>query len=1371
MTQTRSSNPARWQRHALAWAATLAFSPAAQAVDIFTGNVPVFVGSWFNGSFTEVVEFPSAITWTEWCSARVDATCSNHRYWNLAGNWNTFALPGATSSARVLAGDTVRIGAFNSIFQGPLTGQAVAGTLNAAGRVELFGTLRVGNATFADLHIVSAIAGTLETTGLSTISLLSSGAGIFQGVGGTTQVQAFTPSPVRGRFEPWVRGGHTLEFSGSSLSAGLAVSLEPGARFVNRGTLAMAGGFIGLQGMATFTQLPTVVNQGTLQGGGTISDVRFDNNGLVQVGSGQDMAMGNWGVHSGHFIGQPGSTMRFAGIGSAGHTFAAGSQVGSGGAVNFGSGNHRVQGDFSAASASLHTTATLTFEGARPQIGSFHLSGGGTVALRTADGAAIGELAIDSNFSRFDVASVAPLDLQRLRLLFGSFNVQAPVTLSSSVEWSSGWFVGDQPVTSTANWRLLAGDRGFRGNVISSGNLSWEAGRFTEWSGHFINQTGAQFDILGDFSSAGGAGGKLLNAGTVSKLAGAGRSGLAMGFDTVGGSVRSLSGTLALTGGGTHTRATFAASPGAAIELAGGTTFGRQITVSGRLNLTGGDFTLLRGTAYSHAAGNRFDVANVNINPLAQLTVADAFRATGNVNINPLAQLTVAGAFSATGNVNNLGSFTPASHVNIGGDFNQQGSFALNPGKDLIVGGTFTSPRPLTVSNATLTAQTLVNDSTLRVEGSSSFNASSLSNNGTLVLGPATGFPGVSAWIGGGVNSGILHVDGPQVSVRAYDLQNTGLIVNEGVWYAGGSFTQHAGGRFDNAGSLTLNGTTTLLNTALVANSGTLTLEDGGFGDSVLAIHVGAQVSGSGRFVQQAGLTHVNGLLQATSGIDILGGVLKGTGRVVGPLLVGPDALWRPGNSPGTMTLLGSATLQGGLEIDVASSAVHDRLVVSGSFFADHTSLIDVVFDPGYRPQDPDIDRISWLSAAGGATIWGGVRFTGLPTNWSATLAPDGQVHLSYDLAQQIATRGSHAVAAGDVHFNALSREVGLYPLLDRLDNASFFRNRAGASAHAALLNNDAGATLLNHGDLSAGTLNNAGQLSNRSGGTLGAESLNNSGVLVNQGHLDTRDLVNEAGAVLEQRGTMRVVDRVTNRGQMVVAGPLTGVLFFHNIGDLHIEAGGSVEGRAGGLFWHSAGNLRVDGLLAANDIRVFGGTLGGNGLLRGNLTANGPVGPGNSVGLLTVDGNLTANGTVDLEIASAIDFDRLVVTGDVTLAGGTSMYLLGSYRPVLGDSFSFLSIGGTLQVSNPANWVVLRLVDPLDASFGWTPWADASGIYDASVPSIWRAGFSQGSLSITAVPEPDTWALWASGLSLVAWLARRRRQSGADRMAASRPL
>ena len=253
--------PATLRRHALAWAAcALLAAPTAQALDIFTGSTPVYMGSWFNGVFVEVQEFQFALDRAAWCGSRAGAICTSDRYWNVAGNWDTGAVPGPFSDVRVVAGDTVRIGAFNSFYQGSLSGDAAAGTLSAAGRVELYGTLRVGNASFADLHNDRDNAGTLITTGLSSISLLSSGAGRFQGVCGTTRVEAFAPSPVNGLFEPLVGGGHTLQFSGTSLTTGLAVRLQPEARFLNTGLLVMGGGSVGLQGTATFAQLPTFVN-------------------------------------------------------------------------------------------------------------------------------------------------------------------------------------------------------------------------------------------------------------------------------------------------------------------------------------------------------------------------------------------------------------------------------------------------------------------------------------------------------------------------------------------------------------------------------------------------------------------------------------------------------------------------------------------------------------------------------------------------------------------------------------------------------------------------------------------------------------------------------------------------------------------------------------------------------------------------------------------------------------------------------------------------------------------------------------------------------------------------------------------------------
>lgn len=1331
------------RRHALALAAAAALlsTPAAQALDIFTGNAPAYVGAWFNGSFTEVQQFQFALDWAGWCNARPGANCTNHRYWNVAGNWNNGVVPGAASEVRVVLGDTVRVGSFNSLYLGPISDTAAGGTLTASGRVELYGSLRVVNASFADLHNDRDNQGTLVTTGLCTVSLLSSGAGRFQGAGGTTNVLAFTPSSVRGLFEPRVGGGHTLQFSGNSVATPMAVALEPTARFINNGTLDLAGGSVGLQGTAAFPDFPTFVNQGSLHGSGNVGGVKFENRGQVVLANGQFINMAGWGEHSGRFTGGVNSIMGFSGIGSAGHRLAPGSQVNSSGAVNFGAGNHRVQGSFSAGSVSSAANS-LIFEGPRPVIGTLTLNGSGSVGLRSAGGAAVSEIVIDNPSSRLDVDAGAPLNLNRLHLVRGSFNALSAVDISSSIEWASGFIANTGPLTVTGNWRLLPGDRILRNPVSNSGNVSWEGGRFTEWSSRFVHQRGAQFDILGDFNSAGGSFGgnvgKIINSGTFTKRSGTGRSDLAMAFDNIGGTVRSLSGTLALTGGGTHTDATFAASAGAAIELNGGTTFGGVMTTSGRLNVTGGDFTLLPGTSYLHASGNRFDVAQVRINAGAQLSVADALTTTGSLT--------------------NLGTFTPSSHVFIQGDFVQQGSFVLNPGKDLIVFGTFDNPQPLTVSDARLQVDTLINRSTVNIVGSSNFSATTLDNRGTLVLGPASGFPGVDARIGGvgnSRNSGTLRVDGAAVSVQSRDLQNTGLIANEGSWVADGDFFHTAGGRFTNAGTLTVDGSTTVFETAAVLNSGGLIVQGG-----ALNIHVGAEVSGPGSFLQQAGVTWVDGRLQAGSYITIDGGVLKGTGTVEGYLTIGPAGQWKPGNSPGTMTVLGDADLRGTLEIEIASPTLHDRLVVQNVFGPRDGSTINFVFAAGYTPSDPDSDNFTWLSAAGTnfSTAFN-LNFSGLPNQWSATLSPDGkQLSLTNDLSVQIPLSGSFTIAAGAVQFNALRSDTGIYPLLGQLDNNGFFSNRAGATAYAGVLNNSAGASLVNRGSLGAQTLNNAGQLNNRGGAELQVSTLVNTGTLVNEGSVEVfNNTTNVEGAVLEQRGSMHLGSGVVNRGSLIVAGPTTYGFAFNNSGDVTVQPTGSITSSPGSSFWHSFGQLRVDGLLAADDIRLFGGQLSGNGRVQGTVNASGDISPGNSVGLLTIEGDLSSNITLNIEIASVTEFDKLVVTGNAEMAGNTTVYLLGSYRPTLGDSFSFLSVAGTLQMGNPLNWAILRLVDPSDPTSGWTLWANADGIYDAGVPGDWRASIEQGTLSITAVPEPGTWALWLAGMVAVARIARRR--------------
>ena len=109
------------------------------------------------------------------------------------------------------------------------------------------------------------------------------------------------------------------------------------------------------------------------------------------------------------------------------------------------------------------------------------------------------------------------------------------------------------------------------------------------------------------------------------------------------------------------------------------------------------------------------------------------------------------------------------------------------------------------------------------------------------------------------------------------------------------------------------------------------------------------------------------------------------------------------------------------------------------------------------------------------------------------------------------------------------------------------------------------------------------------------------------------------------------------------------------------------------------AGTTNINNVLNAGGgmVNLSAGTLGGGGEVGGNVdNSGGSVSPGNSPGILTIDGDYTqgSGGTLLIEIngtTPGVEYDRLVVTGAANL-DGTLEVLLG-FTPANDASFDIL--------------------------------------------------------------------------------------------------
>ncbi len=130
----------------------------------------------------------------------------------------------------------------------------------------------------------------------------------------------------------------------------------------------------------------------------------------------------------------------------------------------------------------------------------------------------------------------------------------------------------------------------------------------------------------------------------------------------------------------------------------------------------------------------------------------------------------------------------------------------------------------------------------------------------------------------------------------------------------------------------------------------------------------------------------------------------------------------------------------------------------------------------------------------------------------------------------------------------------------------------------------------------------------------------------------------------------------------------------------------------------------------------LAGGLLGGSRTIIGDVNnLAGTVSPGASPGIMTIDGNYTQGlaGTLLAEIGgtAAGQYDQLIVTGTVTLAGTLNVALVNGFVPATGDAFTTVqssnTISGTFTTTNLPSTLPLQ-TDYLASSVNVTTGASA---------------------------------------------------------------
>jgi hypothetical protein len=207
----------------------------------------------------------------------------------------------------------------------------------------------------------------------------------------------------------------------------------------------------------------------------------------------------------------------------------------------------------------------------------------------------------------------------------------------------------------------------------------------------------------------------------------------------------------------------------------------------------------------------------------------------------------------------------------------------------------------------------------------------------------------------------------------------------------------------------------------------------------------------------------------------------------------------------------------------------------------------------------------------------------------------------------------------------------------------------------------------------------------------------------------------------------------------------------FANSGLVDVQGGSRLE--ITGEFTQTSGTTSLNGgtITSTSPLNILGGSIRGTGdILADVLNEGGIVSPGFSPGTLTIYGDYTqgASGILQMELGGLVrghEYDALVVTGNMTLAGTLDVMLYGGFNPSAGNSFDILDWAHLIGIFDVVD------LPALNTGLQW----DMGGLYTTGTLSVYS--------NTQAVPLPAGVLLGVLGLATATGLMRKWHRPAED--------